>query len=142
MYSDWKVWRGDGAYGDAGENEIWIVQKLQANPNALGIFGYSYLEENAGKLEGAPINGVAPTYDTIAGGSYPGARPLFIYVKKAHLDAIPGLKQFLAEYAASWGKDGPLVKRGLIAAPDAVLAPSAELLNNATPLAQKIGRAH
>ncbi|RIA46847.1 phosphate ABC transporter substrate-binding protein (PhoT family) [Hephaestia caeni] len=129
-----KAVREDGAYVDAGENDNLIVQKLQANPNALGIFGYSYLEENANKLEGAPINGVAPTYDTIAGGSYPGARPLFIYVKKAHLDAIPGLRQFLAEYAASWGKDGPLVKRGLIAAPDAVLAHSAELLSNATPL--------
>ncbi|MCM8730295.1 PstS family phosphate ABC transporter substrate-binding protein [Hephaestia sp. GCM10023244] len=129
-----KAVREDGAYVDAGENDNLIVQKLQANPNAIGIFGYSYLEENTNKLEGAPIDGVAPTYDTIAGGSYPGARPLYIYVKKAHLDAIPGLRQFLAEYATAWTKDGPLVKRGLIAAPDSVLAHSAEVIKNATPL--------
>ena len=129
-----KAVREDGAYVDAGENDNLIVQKLQANPNALGIFGYSYLEENADKLNGAPINGVEPTYETIAGGSYPGARPLYIYVKKAHLDAIPGLRTFLAEYAASWGKDGPLVKRGLIAAPEEVQAHSAMVIENAIPL--------
>lgn len=126
--------RGDGPYIDAGENDNLIVQKLQSNPNAIGIFGYSYLEENAATLTGVPLNGVSPTYETIAQGIYPGARPLFIYVKKAHLGAIPGLKQFLGEYAASWGADGPLVKRGLIAAPKDVLDRSAKIISNGTTL--------
>ena len=81
-----------------------------------------------------PLNTVVPTYETIAQGSYPGARPLFIYVKKAHLGAIPGLKQFLNEYATSWGADGPLVKRGLIAAPKPVLDKSAQVISWGTTL--------
>lgn len=109
--------REDGAYVDAGENDNLIVQKLRSNPNALGIFGYGYLEQNAGVVRGVPLNGVAPTYATIASGAYPGARPLFLYVKKAHLRAIPGLRGFLRQYAALWGATGPLVKRGLIATP-------------------------
>ena len=126
--------REDGAYVDAGENDNLIVQKLSANPNALGIFGYSYLEENAQTVNGTPINGVAPTYDTIASGKYPGARPLFLYVKKQHIGAIPGLQEFLNIYATLWNPDGPLVKRGLIAAPDAVRAKSAGLVKSLTPL--------
>ncbi len=129
-----KAVREDGVYVDAGENDNLIVQKLQSNPHALGIFGYSYLEENRDVLNGVPLNGVEPTYETIASGKYPGARPLFLYVKKANLDAIPGLRQMLAEYAASWGPDGTLVKRGLIAAPDDVRAKSAAILKNATTL--------
>ena len=126
--------RDDGPYIDAGENDNLIVQKLQSNPNAIGIFGYSYLEENVANLNGVPINGVVPTYETIAAGTYPGSRPLFLYVKKAHLGAIPGLKEFLAEYIASWNPGGPLVKRGLIAAPDAVRTKSADIVNNGTTL--------
>lgn len=106
--------REDGAYVDAGENDNLIVQKLAANPDAIGVFGYSYLEENAGTVDGLAINGVSPTYATIADGSYPGARPLYIYVKQAHLRAIPGLRRFIAQYARLWGRDGPLARRGLI----------------------------
>jgi phosphate transport system substrate-binding protein len=120
--------REDGAYVDAGENDNLIVQKLAANPDAIGVFGYSYLEENRGSVRGVPISGVAPTYASIADGSYPGSRPLYVYVKKAHLSAIPGLKDMLTLYARNWGPDGPLVKRGLIAAPDAIRARSAAIV--------------
>ncbi|MDP1026591.1 substrate-binding domain-containing protein [Sphingomonas sp. KR1UV-12] len=120
--------REDGAYIDAGENDNLIVQKLQSNPDAIGVFGYSYLDENAGAVTGVPISGVAPTYATIADGRYPGSRPLYIYVKKAHLAAIPNLRTFLKLYVASWGPDGPLVTRGLIAAPEAVRARAAQVV--------------
>ncbi|OYY89500.1 MAG: phosphate ABC transporter substrate-binding protein [Sphingomonas sp. 28-66-16] len=126
--------RDDGPYVDAGENDNLIVQKMASNPNAIGVFGYSYLEENKATINGIPISGVEPTYETIARGSYPGARPLYLYVKKAHLTAIPGLQKFLAEYAASWGPDGPLVKRGLIAAPQAIREASAKIIENGTTL--------
>ena len=126
--------REDGAYIDAGENDNLIVQKLQSNPNAIGIFGYSYLEENRDNVNGVPLNGVVPTYATIADGRYPGSRPLFIYVKKAHLTSIPGLRQFLAQYAKLWNPDGPLVKRGLIPAPTEVRTQSAAIIKNETPL--------
>ena len=126
--------REDGAYVDAGENDNLIVQKLQSNPNAIGIFGYSYLEENKDKLNGVPLNGVEPTYETIARGAYPGSRPLFIYVKKAHLSAIKGLREFLALYAAAWDPNGPLVAKGLIAAPDDVRQRSAKIIKDETLL--------
>ncbi|WP_374944841.1 substrate-binding domain-containing protein [Sphingomonas sp.] len=126
--------REDGAYVDAGENDNLIVQKLQSNPQALGIFGYSYLEENARDVTGVAIDGVAPTYAAIADGRYPGARPLYVYVKKAHLGAIPGLRTFLKLYAAAWGPTGPLVRRGLIAAPPAIRARSAAIVARETLL--------
>ncbi|HVF93572.1 MAG TPA: substrate-binding domain-containing protein [Sphingomonas sp.] len=126
--------REDGAYVDAGENDNLIVQKLNANPNAIGVFGYSYLEENLASVNGVRINGVAPTYATIASNRYPGSRPLYIYVKKAHLTAIPGLRDFVKLYAAAWGPEGPLVRRGLIAAPDAVRARSAAIIAREIPL--------
>lgn len=126
--------REDGVYIDAGENDNLIVQKLQSNPNAIGIFGYSYLEENRDSLNGVPLGGVAPTYDAIAQNAYPGARPLFIYVKKAHLSAIKGLRAFLNQYVSSWDPNGPLVGRGMIASPPEVRARSAEIVKNETVL--------
>lgn len=126
--------RSDGGYVDAGENDNLIVQKIEANPKALGIFGYSYLEENADKLHGLTINGVEPTYENISSFAYPGARPLFIYVKKAHLDAIPGLKEFVGEWPKMWGKGGPLAKIGLVASPDDVIAKSQDAVTNWTLL--------
>ena len=116
--------RDDGPYVDKGENDNLIVQGLAQNPNAIGVFGYSYLEENADRLHGVPIDGVSPSYDTIAQFKYPGARPLFLYVKKRHLRAVPGLADFLALYATMWDPNGKLVRRGLIAAPDDVRARS------------------
>jgi phosphate transport system substrate-binding protein len=126
--------REDGAYIDAGENDNLIVQKLHSNPTAIGIFGYSYLEENRNEVNGVPLNGVEPTYETIAQNSYPGSRPLFLYVKKAHLNAIPGLRQFLIQYSKEWDPSGPLVKRGLIASPPEVRAQSASIIRNETLL--------
>lgn len=126
--------REDGAYIDAGENDNLIVQKLTANPNAIGVFGYSYLEENLGVVNGVPVNGVAPSAATIADGSYPGARPLYIYVKKAHLDAVPGLRLFIRQYADLWGRGGPLARRGLIAAPAEVQARAAAIVHDELPL--------
>ena len=107
--------RTDGSYADTADNYNLIVQKLEANPKAVGIFGYSYLESNADKLQGLTMGGVAPTYETIANFTYPGARPLFIYVKKAHVGAIPGLKEYVAQWAKLWGTEGPLSKAGMIA---------------------------
>jgi phosphate transport system substrate-binding protein len=108
--------REDGGYVEAGENDNLIVQKLEANPKALGIFGYSFLEENVSKIEGSYIDGVEPNFDNIASGKYPVSRPLFIYVKKAHLGVIPGLKEFVAEYVSdrSMGSEGYLADKGLI----------------------------
>lgn len=116
--------RSDGKYVDQGEQDNLIVQKIESNPDAVGVFGYSYLEENLDKVQGETMNGVEPTYDNIASFAYPGARPLFIYVKKAHLDVIPGLKEFIAEWAKSWGRDGPLAKVGLVAMPADTMAAS------------------
>ncbi|MCU6454942.1 substrate-binding domain-containing protein [Sphingomonas sp. A2-49] len=126
--------REDGAYVDAGENDNLIVQKLAANPTAIGVFGYSYLEQNAASVNGVAIDGVRPTYATIAAGAYPGSRPLYLYVKIAHLRAVPGLATFLSLYAGAWGPQGPLVRRGLIAAPAAVRAKAAAVVADETPL--------
>jgi len=113
--------REDGAFIEAGENDNLIVQKLVANPNALGIFGYSFMEENLDKVQGETINGVAPTFESIADGKYPVSRPLFIYVKKAHVGVIPGIKEFIAEFTSekAVGDEGYLGKKGLIPLPDA-----------------------
>jgi len=126
--------RSDGAYRDQGENDNLIVQKLATNPKAVGVFGYSYLEENLDKLQGMTINGVEPTYANISSFAYPGARPLFVYVKKAHVGVIPGIPEFLQTYAANWGKDGPLAKIGLIASPPETMEKSAKAVRELTVL--------
>ncbi len=113
--------REDGAYIEAGENDNLIVQKLEANPNALGIFGYSFLDQNYDKVHGSIIEGVAPEFEAIGDGSYPIARPLFMYVKKLHVNVIPGMKAFLNELASekTWGEEGYLADKGLIPMPAA-----------------------
>lgn len=126
--------RSDGAYVDQGEQDNLIVQKIEGNMNAVGIFGYSYLEENLDKLQGLKVNGVEPTYDNIASFTYPGARPLFMYVKKNHLDAVPGLKEYLVTWTKMWAKDGPLAKHGLVASPDDVMAASTKAATEYTLL--------
>ncbi|MEN3747671.1 substrate-binding domain-containing protein [Sphingomonas sp. HF-S3] len=126
--------RDDGAYIDKGENDNLIVQGLAQNPNAVGVFGYSYLEENIERLHGVPIEGVSPSYETIAGGQYPGARPLYIYVKKRHLRAVPGLADFVRLYSSMWNPGGKLVRRGLIAAPEATRARSLQIIAQGTAL--------
>ena len=111
--------REDGAYVEAGENDNLIVQKLVANPNALGIFGYSFLEENTNVIKAVSINNIAPTFETIADGSYPISRPLFIYVKKEHIGVVPGIEEFVAEYTneGTIGEEGYLIDKGLIPLP-------------------------
>jgi len=112
--------REDGAYVEAGENDNLIVQKLVANTSALGIFGFSFLDQNTDKLQGSFVEGNPPTFDNIASGKYPLSRPLFFYVKKAHVGVIPGIKEYLAEFTSekAWGKSGYLSEKGLIPLPD------------------------
>jgi phosphate transport system substrate-binding protein len=111
--------REDGAFVEAGENDNLIVQKLEANPDAFGIFGFNFLDQNTEKVKGASIDGIAPGFDSIANASYPISRPLYFYVKKAHVDVIPGLRGFLDELTSdrAWGDEGYLSDRGLITMP-------------------------
>ncbi|WP_439533817.1 substrate-binding domain-containing protein [Polymorphobacter sp.] len=120
--------REDGAYVEAGENDNLIVQKLAANPNLLGVFGYSYLEENLDKVKGVPISGVEPTYDNIATFAFPASRPLYVYVKAQHMRSVRGMQAFLTELSreSTWGRKGYLARRGLVASPDPVRAANAE----------------
>jgi phosphate transport system substrate-binding protein len=113
--------REDGAYVEAGENDNLIVQKLEKDKNALGIFGFSFLDQNADKIQGSFVDGVEPTFDNIADGQYPVSRPLFFYVKKAHIGTIPGIEAYLKEFSSekAWGPDGYLSEKGLIPMPDA-----------------------
>ena len=128
--------REDGAFIEAGENDTLIVQKIEANSGTIGIFGYSYLEENADKLKGIPINGVTPTYESISSFKYPGARPLYVYVKNAHAGAIPAVRAFVAEFTkeSAFGPNGYLRKSGLIASPNNVRARSQMAARNLAPL--------
>ena len=113
--------REDGAFVEAGENDNLIVQKLKANPGALGIFGYSFLDQNRDKVQGSTINGIAPDFDTIADGSYPVSRSMYFYVKKAHVGVIPGIEEYVATFTDedAWGPYGYLADKGLIPLPDA-----------------------
>jgi phosphate transport system substrate-binding protein len=117
----WKSMREDGGYVEAGENDNLIVQKLQANPTAVGIFGFSFLEENASTIKGLEVDGIAPSYETVASGDYKMARPLYIYVKKQHVGIVPGIAEFVAEYVSdkALGADGYLADKGLITLPEA-----------------------
>ena len=128
--------REDGAFIEAGENDNLIVQKLAANVNTLGFFGYSFLEENMSKLKGVSINGVQPTYDSIATFKYPGARPLYIYVKNAHVRAIPAIRAFVAEFTkeSAMGPNGYLKQAGLVASPTRVRARSQQAARTLSPV--------
>jgi phosphate transport system substrate-binding protein len=128
--------REDGVFVEAGENDNLIVQKLQANPNAFGIFGFSFLDQNMEKVKGSMIDGTEPTFEAIADGDYPVSRPLFFYAKKAHVDVIPGLRGFLREFTSerAWGEEGYLSDRGLIPMPDEERRAVAAAVRNLTPL--------
>ena len=128
--------REDGAFIEAGENDNLIVQKLAGNPNTIGVFGYSFLEENTSKLKGISINGVQPTYQSISSFQYPGARPLYIYVKNAHVRAIPAIRAFIAEFTkeSAIGPNGYLKQLGLVAAPAGVRAKSQQAARSLTPV--------
>jgi phosphate transport system substrate-binding protein len=128
--------REDGAFIEAGENDNLIVQKLAANTNTVGIFGYSFLEENTAKVKGITINGVAPTYETISSFKYPGARPLYIYVKNAHVRAIPAIRAFVAEMTkeSAIGPNGYMRSGGLVTAPAGIRAKSQQAARAMTPV--------
>jgi len=128
--------REDGAFVEAGENDNLIVQKLEANPQAFGIFGFSFLDQNAEKVSGAAVDGTLPTFEAIADGEYVISRPLYFYVKKAHVDVIPGLKGYLREFTSdrAWGEEGYLSDRGLIPMPEAERAAVAAAVMALTPL--------
>jgi phosphate transport system substrate-binding protein len=132
----WKTIRTDGAYVEAGENDNLIVQKLEANPQAFGIFGFSFLEENEGKIKGAKIEGQTPSFETVASGDYKVARPLFIYAKKQHVGVIPGMAEFVTEYtsAKAMGEDGYLTDKGLIPLPSDQATASAASAKDMVPL--------
>ncbi len=112
--------REDGAYIEAGENDNLIVQKLNVNPDAYGIFGFSFLDQNTDRIQGSKIEGKSPTFEEIAAGAYPVSRPLYFYVKKAHIGTIPGMEEYLAEFTSdkAWGEEGYLTDKGLIPMPD------------------------
>jgi phosphate transport system substrate-binding protein len=128
--------REDGAYIEAGENDNLIVQKLEANPAAVGIFGFSFLDQNSSQIKGATIDAVAPTFENIADGSYPVSRSLFFYVKKEHVGQIPGIEEYVAEFTSdeAWGDEGYLAEKGLIPLPAADRAKSAEMAKQMEPL--------
>ena len=113
--------REDGAYVEAGENDNLIVRKLEANPNALGIFGFSYLDQNEDRIQGSRIDGVLPEFEEIADGRYVIARPLYFYLKAVHVAQVPGLPEYIAEFTSerAAGPDGYLVDKGLIPLPEA-----------------------
>ncbi|MDK2776608.1 MAG: substrate-binding domain-containing protein [Pseudomonadota bacterium] len=131
--------REDGAYVEAGENDNLIVQKLVANPDAFGIFGFSFLEQNSDKVQGAAVNGKLPTFDNIADGSYPISRSLYFYVKKAHIGVIPGIEEYLAEFTSerAMGEDGYLADKGMIPLTEDAYADVVKRVKNLTPMAVK-----
>ncbi|MDE0309337.1 MAG: substrate-binding domain-containing protein [Acidiferrobacterales bacterium] len=113
--------REDGAWVEAGENDNIIVQKLNADKQSLGVFGFSFLDQNSDLVQGAVIDGVAPEFENIADGSYAISRSLYFYVKSAHINLIPGIKDYVAEFTneRAWGDDGYLVDKGMIPMPEA-----------------------
>ncbi|ROQ91001.1 PstS family phosphate ABC transporter substrate-binding protein [Desulfosoma caldarium] len=129
--------REDGAWIDAGENDNLIVQKLWANPRAMGVFGFSYLDQNTDKLQGAHVEGVAPTFESISAQQYPLSRPLFFYVKKAHVGSIPGILEFVQEFTdeKAWGPEGYLADKGLIPLPEAERSAMREAARAMKPMA-------
>ncbi len=125
--------REDGGYVEAGENDNLIVQKLEANPMALGIFGFSFLDQNADRIQGSLVEGVEPTFENIASGDYGVSRSLYFYVKKAHVGVVPGIVEYIAEFTSdkAAGEEGYLAEKGLIPLPD---AERAEVRRQATGL--------
>ena len=111
--------REDGAYIETGENDNLIIQKLLNNPNALGVFGFSFLDQNTDSVKGSIVDGIEPTYESIASGDYKVSRSLFFYVKKAHIGSIPGIEEYMAEFMNdnAIGDEGYLLDKGLIPLP-------------------------
>ena len=126
--SSWKklcyTIREDGRYIETGENDNLIIQKLVSNPNAVGIFGFSFLEQNTDSVKGAVVDGINPTFETIASGEYKVSRSLFFYVKKDHIGSIPGIEEYMAEFMSenAIGDEGYLLDNGLIPMPKTIRA--------------------
>jgi phosphate transport system substrate-binding protein len=128
--------REDGGFIEAGENDNLIVQKLEANPAQLGIFGFSFLDQNADKIQGSSVEGIAPTFEAISDGSYSVSRPLFFYVKNAHVGVIPGIREFIAEFVSerASGDEGYLADKGLIPLPEGEHEEMMQSATNLTPM--------
>lgn len=133
----WKSVREDGAYVEAGENDNLIVHKLHANTDAIGIFGFSFLDENSAKLNGIALDGVLPDYDAIASGRYKGGRRVYVYFKKAHVGVVPGIDRFIQEYVSNRavGEDGYLSMKGLVPLPEQELADTRDAVSSLTTMA-------
>src|SRR5688572_17153862 len=129
-----KIREGDGVYVEAGENDNLLMQKVSANPGSVGVLGYSFFEENKDKVRAIPLGGIEPNAQTISSLEYPGARQVYIYAKGEHLNAIPGMREFLAEYARGWAAGGYLSRRGLIPSPAEVQASALEATKALKPL--------
>lgn len=129
--------REDHTYIEAGENDNLIVQKLMANPKAYGVFGFSFLDQNSDTLQGSVIDGKSPSFEAIADGSYPVSRPLYFYVKNAHVGKVPGILEFLTEYTsnAAMGEEGYLTDKGLIPLGEEKLSAIRKNVLSLTPLA-------
>ena len=131
--------REDGAFIEAGENDNLIVQKLEANADALGIFGFSFLEQNSNIVQPSLIDAFEPTFESIADGSYPVSRPLYFYVKKAHIGVIPGISEYLSEFTSegAWGEEGYLADKGMIPLADDIRTTSAASIAALEPMAME-----
>ncbi|MEM8920134.1 MAG: substrate-binding domain-containing protein [Pseudomonadota bacterium] len=128
--------REDGRWIDAGENDGAIVQTLTKNPDALGVFGYSFLAQNGDRLQGAIVGGVDPSFENIAGGEYRVSRSLYFYLKKAHAGVVEGLPEFIEEFTSedAWGEDGYLIEKGLIPLPQEARFSMAETSRGMQPM--------
>jgi|TARA_B110000977_G_C11085934_1_gene494719 phosphate transport system substrate-binding protein len=128
--------REDGVYIEAGENDNLIIQKLEANPEALGIFGFSFLDQNSDKVQGSLVEGNMPSFDNIADKSYPISRPLYFYIKKAHIGVVPGITEYAAEFSSdrAWGPEGYLADKGMISMPVELRAKYASDIKNTVPI--------
>ena len=129
-----RAMRTDGAYVEAGEQDNLIVQKLQEDKDAYGIFGFSYLDQNTDKLAGAVISGTTPTFENIAEGNYAISRALYFYVKHSHVEVIPGINEYMQEWTKHWGQDGILADAGMVPLPAAEMAEMINRMNNLPPL--------
>jgi phosphate transport system substrate-binding protein len=129
--------REDGAFVEAGENDNLIVLKLDANPRAFGVFGFGFLDQNSDRIQGSIVDGVEPTFEAIGDGSYPVSRSLYFYVKKAHVNTVPGLRAYLKEFTSerAWGPEGYLSDKGLISMTDAERRSWSTSVNSLTNLA-------
>ena len=133
-----RAMRTDGDFIEAGEQDNLIVQKLIEDPTAYGIFGFSYLDQNSDKLNGAIIDGGAPTFEAIADGDYAVSRALYFYVKHSHLDVVKGIQEYMTEWTKHWNEDGLLADYGMIPMPKEERAKYAKAMKDLPPLTKEM----